>query len=99
VDVSAELWRYLIWAIAVLLGAWLAVVDRRMMGRWLFGLLLIAAIVGGLLITVISPFSFGSTSYFMHGVIISGGAALALAGYVLTVGGLFVGKHLARLQR
>ena len=60
---SAELWRYLAWASVVALGATLAIVDRRVLGRWLFGLLLVAAIAVGMLVTVVSPFRFGGTSY------------------------------------
>ena len=73
--------RYIVWACAVVLGAILAVVDRRMIGRWVFGCLLVAGIVGGLLVTVVSPFTFGGTSYCMEGVIVAGGSALALIGY------------------
>ncbi len=80
-DFSPEVSRNLVWAAVSVLGAVLAIADRRWLGRWIFGPLLLAVIAAGSLVTVVSPFSFGGTSYYMHGVIIAGGAALALAGY------------------
>ena len=82
---SPDATRYLIWAAVVVLGMLLAVVDRRMLGRWVLGVLLIACAAGGLLLTVVSPFSFGATSYYMEGVIISAGSALALIGYFIAL--------------
>jgi hypothetical protein len=75
--------RYLVWTSVVVLGALLAVVDQRIIGRWILGGLFVAGVVGGLLVTVISPFRFGGTSYYMEGVIVAGGSALALVGYVV----------------
>jgi hypothetical protein len=82
----SDLSRYVVWAGVVVVGAILAVVDRRWVSFPLFGLLLVAGVGGGLIITRVSPFSFGGGSYYMEGVIISGGSALALAGYVFGFG-------------
>jgi hypothetical protein len=80
---SPDAMRYLVWLGVVALGAMLAIVDRRVIGRWLFGILLVAGIAGGLAMTSLSPFNFAGTSYYMEGVIVAGGAGLALAGYVV----------------
>ena len=93
---SPELWRYLVWAGVVVLGAVLAVVDRRVLGRWLFGMLLVAAVAVGMLVTVISPFRFSGTGYYMDGVILAGGSALALIGYSVALVGLFIFRRAGR---
>lgn len=93
---SAELWRYLAWASVVALGAVFAIVDRRVLGRWWFGMLLVAAVAVGMLVTVVSPFRFGGTSYYMEGVILAGGSALALIGYFVTLVGLFTLRRMCR---
>jgi hypothetical protein len=76
--------RYLVWAGTVAAGALLAVLDRWIR-RPLFGALLVAGVGGGLIITTVSPFSFGGGDHYMQGVIISAGSALALVGYVLEI--------------
>lgn len=80
---SPDTTRYLVWSAVVALGALPAVVDRRLPRRWLFGCLLVVGIGAGLLLSAVSPFSFGGSSHYMEGVIISGGSALALAGYAV----------------
>lgn len=82
----SDLIRYVVWAGTVAIGAALAIVDRRWVGYPLFGALLVAGVGGGLIITKVSPFSFGGGSHYMEGVIISAGSALALAGYVFAFG-------------
>ena len=54
------------------------------------GLLLVAGIVVGFLIEKVSPFSFGTGSHYMEGVLVSAGSALALIGYVFAVVWQFV---------
>lgn len=80
---SPDVFRYLVWGAAVVLGIMLAVIDRQVLKRWLLVWLLPAGIAGGLLLTELSPFSFGVTTYYMEGVIIAAGSALALSGYVI----------------
>ena len=77
-------------------GGVLAIVDRRVLIRWLFAPLLVAGIAGGVLLTRLSPFSFGGTSYYMQGVIISGACALALIGYVTALAALIALKRFGR---
>ncbi|MEQ1716788.1 MAG: hypothetical protein ABL907_12510 [Hyphomicrobium sp.] len=84
-NLSPDATRYLVWAGVVVLGMALAVFDRQVLRRWLFGILLAAGVAGGLALTVVSPFSFGAINYYMEGVIISAGSALALIGYVIAV--------------
>jgi hypothetical protein len=86
----AELMRYLIWGGVIAIGALLAVLDRRWIRRPLFAVLLVAGVIGGLIITRVSPFTFGGGDHYMEGVILSAGSALALAGYALAVVWLFV---------
>ena len=84
-ELSPDLTRYLVWAGVIAIGAVLAILDRRWT-RWpLFGVLLVTGVVGGLIITEVSPFSFGGGSYYMQGVLISAGSALALVGYVFAM--------------
>jgi hypothetical protein len=87
---SAELTRYLVWGGGIAIGALLAVPDRRRIRRPLFAVLLVAGVIGGLIITRVSPFTFGGGDHYMEGVILSAGSALALAGYALAVVWRFV---------
>jgi hypothetical protein len=82
---SPDLTRYFMWAGVVAVGALLAVIDRRQIRCPVFGLLLAAGIVAGFVIEQLSPFSFGAGSYYMDGVLVSAGSALALIGYVFAV--------------
>jgi hypothetical protein len=81
--ISPDVFRYLVWGAAVLAGIVFAIVDRRVLKRWLLVWIPAVGVTGGLLITLISPFRFGGTSYYMDGVIAAGGSALALIGYVI----------------
>jgi hypothetical protein len=82
---TADLTRYLIWSSVVVAGMAMAYIDRRLIGRKILAALLLLAVAGGLLITQFNPFSFGSSSHYMEGVIVSGGAALALTGYLVAL--------------
>lgn len=90
---SPEMVRYLSWAAAVALGMVLAIIDFRYIGRWVVGCLLGVLIAGGMLLTVVSPFRFGGTSYYMEGVILAGGSALALVGYVIVRVSIFLRRY------
>ena len=92
--VSPDLTRHLVWAGIIAIGTLLAALDRRWIGRPLFGVLLATGVVGGLIITRVSPFSFGGGSHYMEGVIISAGLALAALGYVLAVFWQFARRRL-----
>jgi hypothetical protein len=69
-------------------------VDWRWIKRPVCGVLLVAGIVGGIIVTNVSPFTFGTGSYYMEGVLISAGSALALAGYVLAAIGQFASRRI-----
>ena len=88
-ELSPDMTRYVAWAGVVVIGILLAVLDRQWI-RWpLFGALLVTGVGGGLIITEISPFSFGGGSYYMQGVLIAAGSALAVVGYVFAIAWLF----------
>ena len=57
---SAELTRYLVWGGVIAIGALLAVLDQRWIRRPLSAVLLVAGVIGGLIITRVSPFTFGA---------------------------------------
>jgi hypothetical protein len=84
-ELSPDLTRYFLWAGIIAIGTLLAVLDRRWIGRPLFGILMVAGVAGGLIITRVSPFSFGGGDHYMEGVIVSAGSALALVGYVVPI--------------
>jgi hypothetical protein len=87
---SDELMRYLVWGGVIAIGALLGIVDRRWIRRPLFAVLLVAGVIGGLIITRVSPFTFAGGDHYMEGVILSAGSALALAGYSLAIVWLLV---------
>jgi hypothetical protein len=89
---SPDLTRYAVWAGVVAFGILLGVVDRRWIGRPLFGALLVVGVV----MTKVSPFDFSTGGYFMEGVLLSAGSALALVGYVLAAVWQFARQWLRR---
>jgi hypothetical protein len=89
---SADLTRYLVWGAVVALGAGVALIDWRGIKRPLFGLLLI----GGVVATYVSPFDFATGGYYIIGVIISAGSALALVGYACATVAEFAWRRLVR---
>ena len=95
-EMSPDLARYLLWAGIIAIGTLLAVLDRRWIGWPLFGVLMLAGVAGGLIITTVSPFSFGGGDHYMAGVIVSAGSALALVGYVFAVIWQFARRCLRR---
>jgi hypothetical protein len=62
-------------------------------------MLLVAGIVGGVIITRASPFSFSGGDHYMEGVILSAGSALALVGYVVAIIWQFVCRRLGGHDR
>jgi hypothetical protein len=96
---SADLTRYFVWAGVVVVGALFAIVDRRWIGRPVFGVVLAAGVVVGFIVTEVSPFSFGGGSHFMEGVIVAAGSALALGGYVAAAVWQFVRRRIGGYGR
>ena len=86
--------RYVVWAGAVVAGAVLAFIDWRWMTRPVFATVLVAGVVGGVIVTNVSPFTFAGGDHYMEGVIIAAGSALALVGYVLAAAGRFVCRRI-----
>jgi hypothetical protein len=74
---------YVLWVALVAGGALLASADRRWGTRPLLGVVLVVGVVGGFVVTKISPFDFVTGGYYLQGALVSAGAALALIGYVL----------------
>jgi predicted TIM-barrel fold metal-dependent hydrolase len=65
-EMSPDLARYLLWAGIIAIGTLLAILDRRWIGWPLFGVLMLAGVASGLIITTVSPFSFGGGDH-LHG--------------------------------
>jgi hypothetical protein len=89
-----ELGRYIIWAVLVAAGIGLAALDRRWIGWPLFAALLLTGIVGGIVTTKISPFTFAGGDHYMQGVIVSAASALAMIGYVFAAVWQYVRRRL-----
>jgi hypothetical protein len=87
---AADLLRYVIWGAVIAIGALVAMLEWRWIGRPLFAVLLVAGVIGGLIITKVSPFTFAGGDHYMEGLILAAGSALALAGSVLAVVWLLV---------
>ena len=96
---AADLLRYLVLGGVVAIGAVLGIIDLRWTKRPLFGLLLAAGSIGGLIITKISPFTFAGGDHYMEGVLIFAGSALALAGYTAAIVVHFVRQRWGRLWK
>jgi hypothetical protein len=98
-DLSPDLTRYLVWTGVTAIGVFLAVLDRRCIGRPLFGVLLVAGVISGIIMTKVSPFTFSGGDHFMEGVLLAAGSALALIGYVLAFAWQFARRLLSQHGR
>ena len=96
IGVMENLFRDLVWTAAVLVGLVVAIIERAILKRHLLWILLVLIALTGVVITAMNPFTFGSGDDYMTGIIISGGAMLALAGYAFTA---FVGMALRQLRK
>ncbi|MEP6828001.1 MAG: hypothetical protein ABJA10_07990, partial [Aestuariivirga sp.] len=56
----------------------------------------VVIVLAGVALTAMNPFTFGSGDDYMTGIIISGGALMALAGYAFAA---FVGMALRQLRK
>ena len=82
-NLSADMVRYFEWAAVVIAGALFAV-SRMAMDQASHSRSAFAAGVGRRhrIVTQVSPFTFGTGGYYMEGVLVAAGSALALTGYV-----------------
>ncbi|MFN0217423.1 MAG: hypothetical protein ACKVP4_01270 [Hyphomicrobium sp.] len=78
--------RYWPYAVALVVGIGLAVVDRRVFGRYVFAILLILIAVGGQIAMYVSPFTFSGNDHYFQGLIATLFALAGLAGYALALG-------------
>ncbi|MEQ1577704.1 MAG: hypothetical protein ABL894_08625 [Hyphomicrobium sp.] len=84
-DLLAEWQGYWPYAVAFFTGAACAIVDRRVFGRYVLGLILVLIAAGGAIGMNASPFTFHGGDYYMESLIAMIAAFVALAGYVLSV--------------
>lgn len=84
-DLVGEYFRFWPYLAAVVAGAAMAIIDRRVIGQYLFAVLLIVIAVGGQVTMHVSPFTFSGGDYYMIGLIVSLLALAALAGYGIAV--------------
>jgi hypothetical protein len=88
--------RYIFWVSVVAVGIGLAIIDRRWIKWPLFATLLLAGIIGGILTTKVSPFTFAGGDHYMEGVIVSAGSALTMIGYIFAAAWQFVRRRAGR---
>ena len=91
---ESAMMHWLAWSGALVVGTLLALIDWRWTKRPVAALFLVSGVVGGVIVTDVSPFTFAGGDYYMQGVVMAGGSALALAGYVLAVAVRFVCRRL-----
>jgi hypothetical protein len=96
---SQDMIRYFQWAAVVVAGVLFAFGDWRWIKRPVFGALLVAGIVGSIIVTYLSPFTFATGGYYMEGVLISTGSALASAGYVFGIVAQFIWRRVGGRDR
>ena len=87
---------YLFWTVVFVSGAVFRLVDRNWIKRPVLGLLMLAGIPAGAILTEVSPFNFADGGLYMQGVLLSVASGLALIGYVLAWVGDFARRRLGR---
>jgi hypothetical protein len=90
---------YAAWAVVIAAGIFLAILDLRWIQRPSFGGILLAGLCGGLVTTQVSPFNFADGGYYIEGVLVAAGSALALAGYAVAVVGRLLGRYFVGQRR
>lgn len=84
IDIT-EYIRFWPYGIALAVGIAFALIDRRVIGHYLLGVLLVLVALGGQLGMYLSPFTFGGGDYYMESLIVSLFALAGMAGYALAV--------------
>ena len=74
---------YLFWMAVFASGAVFRLVDRSWIKRPVLGLLTLAGIPAGAIMTQVSPFNFADGGLYMQGMLLSVACGLALTGYVI----------------
>ena len=87
---------YLFWSAVLASGAVFRFVDGRWIKRPVLGLLVLAGVPAGVIMTQVSPFNFADGGLYMQGVLLSAASALALISYVLTWVSVTVGRLVQR---
>jgi hypothetical protein len=75
--------RYWPYGVALLVGALLAVVDRKAFGRYVLAWLLVLVAIGGAIGMNVSPFTFQGDDHYFQSLIAMLFALAGLAGYAL----------------
>jgi len=74
---------YLFWTAVFASGAVFRLIDGSWIKRPVLGLLMLAGIPAGAIMTQVSPFNFADGGLYMQGVLLSLASGLALIGYLL----------------
>ena len=74
---------YLFWMAVFASGAVFRLADRSWIKRPVLGLLTVAGIPAGLIMTQVSPFNFADGGLYMQGILLSVACGVALIGYVI----------------
>ena len=82
-ELIAPYGRYWPYGVALAAGVLLAVIDRRVFGRYVFAALLILVAIGGAVVMNGSPFTFSGEDHYFQGLIAQLFALAGLAGYAL----------------
>ena len=86
---------YLFWTAVLAAGAAFRLIDARWIRRPVLGLLMLAGIPAGAIMTQVSPFNFADGGFYMQGILLAAASSLALIGYVLAWVGGSARRHLA----
>jgi hypothetical protein len=84
-ELIAPYGRYWPYGVALAAGVLLAVIDRRVFGRYVFAALLILVAIGGAVVMNGSPFTFSGDDHYFQGLIAQLFALAGLAGYALSI--------------
>jgi hypothetical protein len=88
-DLAGEYFRFWPYALAGAVGIILALMDRKVFGRYIFAALLVVLAAGGQLAMYFSPFTLQGGGDYMRGLIVSLMALAGLAGYALAIAGYY----------
>ncbi|MFA5949852.1 MAG: hypothetical protein WC807_06165 [Hyphomicrobium sp.] len=93
-SVSADLERYMVWALVVLAGAAIAFAEHRATGRFRLWILLVVLAIAGEVTMRLSPFTFQGGGYYMEALIVMAGSLMCLGGYAAALLCSYLGRRL-----